>query len=139
MPNVTGYGLFDQEVLETIRWMDDPDPYIRGLVTQLGYKYCTVEYTQSARTEGKSSYNFFRYFDFAMTGVTHVSQKPLRLVTFAGMFFAIISFIVAVIYLFWKLLNWNVFLGIDSTRCCGCDRRVCGSYSYKSDKTPNGC
>ena len=109
LPNVTGYGLFDQEVLETIRWMDDPDPYIRGLVTQLGYKYCTVEYTQSARTEGKSSYNFFRYFDFAMTGVTHVSQKPLRLVTFAGMFFAIISFIVAVIYLFWKLLNWNSF------------------------------
>ena len=43
LENVTGYGLFDKEVLDMIQWMDDPDPYIRGLVTQLGYKYCLVE------------------------------------------------------------------------------------------------
>ena len=77
LPNVTGYGLYDKKVLDTIRWMDDPDPYIRGLITQLGYKYCTIEYTQQKRTSGHSSYNFYRYFDFAMTGITHVSQKTL--------------------------------------------------------------
>ena len=109
LPNVTGYGLFDKEVLETIGWMDDPDPYIRGLVTQLGYKYCTVEYTQAARTEGKSSYNFFKYFDFAITGITHVSKKPLRIVSFLGIVMAIVSFIIAIIYLVYKVLHWNEF------------------------------
>jgi glycosyltransferase involved in cell wall biosynthesis len=109
LENVTGYGLFDKEVLDMIRWMDDPDPYIRGLIPQLGYKYTTIDYTQSARAYGKSSYNFNRYFDFAMTGVTHVSKKPLRIVTFLGMFMSVITFIIAVIFFIAKLLYWDSF------------------------------
>ncbi|SEI97502.1 Glycosyltransferase involved in cell wall bisynthesis [Lachnospiraceae bacterium A10] len=109
LENVTGYGLFDKEVLDMIRWMDDPDPYIRGLIPQLGYKYTTIDYTQSAREYGKSSYNFNRYFDFAMTGVTHVSKKPLRIVTFLGMFMSVITFIIAVIFFIAKLLYWDSF------------------------------
>lgn len=109
LENVTGYGLFDKEVLETIRWMDDPDPYIRGLVTQLGYKWCLVEYTQQRREHGKSSYNFNSYFDFAITGLTHVSKKPLRIVTLAGIGMSVVSFIFAVIYLVMKLIYWDSF------------------------------
>lgn len=109
LENVTGYGLFDKEVLDMIRWMDDPDPYIRGLIPQLGYKTCLVEYTQQKRTSGKSSYNFSRYFDFAITGLTHVSQKPLRIVTMLGLSMAVVSFIIAIIYLIFKLTHWYSF------------------------------
>ena len=109
LTNVTGYGLFDKEVLDMIKWMDDPDPYIRGLVTQLGYKWCLVEYTQQERTSGKSSYNFNRYFDFAITGLTHVSKKPLRIVTLVGLIMSAISFVIAFIYLVFKLVHWYEF------------------------------
>lgn len=109
LQNVTGYGLFDKEVLDTIRWMDDPDPYIRGLVTDLGYKWCLVEYTQGKRTFGKSSYNFRKYFDFAITGVTHTSRKPLRVLTMTGMVMAFVSFVIAIVYLILKLVHWNDF------------------------------
>lgn len=109
LENVTGYGLFDKEVLDMIRWMDDPDPYIRGLIPQLGYKTCLVEYTQQKRTSGKSSYNFSRYFDFAITGLTHVSQKPLRIVTMLGLSMAVVSFIIAIVYLIFKLTHWYSF------------------------------
>ncbi len=109
LENVTGYGLFDREVLAMIRWMDDPEPYIRGLITQLGYKWCLVEYTQKQRQLGKSSYNFNRYFDFAMTGLTHVSRKPLRVLTLSGMVLSTISFILAVVYLIMKLVHWYRF------------------------------
>lgn len=109
LTNVTGYGLFDREVLEMIRWMDDPDPYIRGLVTQLGYKWCLVPYTQGRRTSGKSSYNFSKYFDFAITGIVHVSKKPLRICTLLGLSMSALSFIIAIVYLIMKLLNWNNF------------------------------
>lgn len=109
LTNVTGYGLFDREVLEMIKWMDDPDPYIRGLVTQLGYKWCLVEYTQQERTSGKSSYNFSRYFDFAITGLTHVSRKPLRIVTLMGLVMSAVSFLIAIIYLIFKLTHWYEF------------------------------
>lgn len=109
LENVTGYGLYDKEVLETIRWMDDPDPYIRGLVTELGYKWCLVEYTQRKRERGKSSYNFNSYFDFAITGLTHVSKKPLRIVTLAGIGMSVVSFVFAIVYLVMKLIYWDSF------------------------------
>lgn len=109
LENVTGYGLFDKEVLDMIRWMDDPDPYIRGLIPQLGYKTCLVEYTQQERKVGKSSYNFSKYFDFAVTGLTHVSKKPLRMVTLIGLGMSFVSFVVAITYLVMKLIYWNKF------------------------------
>lgn len=109
LSNVTGYGLFDKEVLETIKWMDDPDPYIRGLVTDLGYKWCLIEYTQAKRTEGKSSYNFNKYFDFAITGLTHMSKKPLRIATLLGFSMSACSFVIAIIFLILKLVRWEEF------------------------------
>lgn len=109
LTNVTGYGLYDREVLDMIKWMDDPDPYIRGLIPQLGYKWCLVEYTQQERKFGKSSYNFNKYFDFAITGLTHVSKKPLRIVTLSGLAMSAVSFILAIVYLIFKLVNWNKF------------------------------
>ena len=106
---VTGYGLFDKEVLETIGWMDDPDPYIRGLVPELGYRTYLLAYIQNKRQFGKSSYNFNKYFDFAITGVTHVSRKPLRIATMLGFIMSGISFFTAFLYLIMKLIWWDRF------------------------------
>lgn len=106
---VTGYGLYDKEFLDTMRWMDDPDPYVRGLVPDLGYKTFLLQYTQSKREFGKSSYNFNKYFDFAITGMTHVSQKPLRVATMAGLIMSGISFLIAIVYLIMKLVYWDSF------------------------------
>lgn len=149
LTNVTGYGLFDKEVLDMIKWMDDPDPYIRGLVTQLGYKWCLVEYTQQERTSGKSSYNFNRYFDFAITGLTHVSKKPLRIVTLVGLIMSAISFAIAIIYLVFKLVRWYEFdmgtapiligvflLGSVQLACLGVIGEYIGAILTKVTKRP---
>lgn len=149
LTNVTGYGLFDKEVLDMIKWMDDPDPYIRGLVTQLGYKWCLVEYTQQERTFGKSSYNFNKYFDFAITGLTHVSKKPLRVVTMFGLIMSLISFLLAVVYLVFKLVNWDKFdagtapiligmflLGSVQLACLGVIGEYVGAILTKITKRP---
>ena len=149
LTNVTGYGLFDKEVLDMIKWMDDPDPYIRGLVTQLGYKWCLVEYTQQERTSGKSSYNFNRYFDFAITGLTHVSKKPLRIVTLVGLIMSAISFVIAIIYLVFKLVHWYEFdmgtapiligvflLGSVQLACLGVIGEYIGAILTKVTKRP---
>ena len=149
LTNVTGYGLFDKEVLDMIKWMDDPDPYIRGLVTQLGYKWCLVEYTQQERTSGKSSYNFNRYFDFAITGLTHVSKKPLRIVTLVGLIMSAISFAIAIIYLVFKLVHWYEFdmgtapiligvflLGSVQLACLGVIGEYIGAILTKVTKRP---
>lgn len=149
LTNVTGYGLFDKEVLEMIKWIDDPDPYIRGLVPQLGYKWCLVEYTQQERVFGKSSYNFSRYFDFAITGMTHVSKKPLRIVTMFGIIMSMISFLLAMVYLMIKLFNWDKFdagtapiligmflLGSVQLACIGVIGEYIGAILTKVTKRP---
>lgn len=149
LTNVTGYGLFDKEVLDMIKWMDDPDPYIRGLVPQLGYKWCLVEYTQQERTSGKSSYNFSRYFDFAITGLTHVSQKPLRIVTMTGICMSVVSFILTIVYLIYKLVHWYEFeagtapiligmflLGSVQLACLGVIGEYIGAILTKVTKRP---
>ena len=145
----SGYGLFVKEVLDMIKWMDDPDPYIRGLVTQLGYKWCLVEYTQQERTSGKSGYNFNRYFDFAITGLTHVSKKPLRIVTLVGLIMSAISFVIAFIYLVFKLVHWYEFdmgtapiligvflLGSVQLACLGVIGEYIGAILTKVTKRP---
>ncbi len=109
LANVTGYGLYDREVLKMIQWMDDPEPYVRGLITQLGYPCCLIEYTQRSRKTGKSSYSLRGYFDFAVTGLTHVSKKPLRIATFIGFGMSAASFAAAAVYLMMKLVMWDQF------------------------------
>lgn len=110
LDNVTGFGLMDKEVVDMIRWTNDPDPYIRGLIMELGYKLCLVPYTQRKRASGKSSYNFAKYFDYAITGLTNTSKAPLRIATLLGFMLSAISFILALFYLIKKLIYWNSFV-----------------------------
>ena len=105
----TGFGIYDKEVVDWIRWMDDPEPYVRNEVTALGYRPVLIPFEQQKRRAGKSSYNFMRYFDEAVISMVASSRKPLRFVTYLGLFSAIISIVVAAIYLILKLINWYNF------------------------------
>lgn len=96
--NFTGFGLFDKSVMDIIRGLDDPYPYFRGMIAEMGFKSVIVEYTQHARKKGKTSNNFIKLFDAAILGITNYSKVPIRLMTITGMFLSIISLCIAVIY-----------------------------------------
>lgn len=104
-----GFGLYDREVIDWIKMADDPVPFIRNLVTDLGYRPYLVPYTRRARTGGKSSYNFFRYVGDAMAGMVATSRIPLRMATYLGFMTAGGSLVVALIYLVYKLSHWYDF------------------------------
>lgn len=107
--NFVGYGLYDRDFIEILRELNDPMPYLRGIVAELGYKYKPVYYVQPQRKSGKSKFNFYRLYDYAMLGITSYSKVPLRLATFAGAGVAVLSFLIGIIYLIMKLVNWNDF------------------------------
>jgi len=107
--NATGFGLYDRCVVEDIRRIDDPYPYFRGLVCDLGYVKALIPFTQPARKRGITSNNFYSLWDTAMLGITNHSKVPLRLATFVGLSVAACSFFVAMVYLIYKLLYWNTF------------------------------
>ncbi len=107
--NVTGFGLYDHQVIEDIRRIDDPYPYFRGLICDLGYKQALIPFTQPARKCGFTKNNFYTLWDLAMLGITNHSKVPLRLATFAGFGVGTFSFLVALGYLIYKLLFWSSF------------------------------
>lgn len=107
--NCTGFGLFDREVIEEIRRLNDPYPYIRGLVCELGYSKALVPFTQPSRTRGFTKNNFYTLYDNAMIGFTNHTKVPLRLAAFGGFILSLISFILGIIYLILKLIYWDRF------------------------------
>ena len=107
--NATGFGLYDRRVVEDIRRIDDPYPYFRGLICDLGYERALIPFTQPVRKRGITSNNFYSLWDMAMLGLTNHSKVPLRLATFAGLGVAAFSFFVAFCYLVYKLMYWNSF------------------------------
>ncbi|MHB8261237.1 MAG: glycosyltransferase family 2 protein [Bacteroidia bacterium] len=107
--NFTGFGLYDQQFISVLRTLDDPYPYFRGLITELGFDRYEIEYTQPKRAGGKTKNNFFTLYDIAMLGFTNHSKLPLRLSAFIGFFSAIVSFLVALGYLIYKLIFWERF------------------------------
>jgi glycosyltransferase involved in cell wall biosynthesis len=107
--NFTGFGLYDKQVIDTLREINDPYPYFRGLIEELGFESAKIEYQQQQRKRGISSYNFYRYYDVAMLGITSHSNIPLRLATMLGFVMSLLSLIVAIGYLIAKLIFWQYF------------------------------
>jgi glycosyltransferase involved in cell wall biosynthesis len=107
--NVTGAGLYDRRVIEMFRRLDDPYPYTRGLISELGYPVARIPFTQPSRKRGISKNNFYTLYDMAMLGVTSHSKVPLRLATMLGFLMSLLSFIAGMGYLIYKLIFWNSF------------------------------
>jgi glycosyltransferase involved in cell wall biosynthesis len=107
--NFTGFGLYDKQVIEALRLIDDPYPYLKGLISEVGFKSAKIEYHQKVRKRGKSSFNFYRMYDLAMLGITTYSNFPLRLATMIGFALSLLSFLIGLVTLILKLLFWNLF------------------------------
>ena len=104
-----GFGLYDSSFIQVLRQLDDPYPYLRGIIAELGYCRSEVAYEQQKREHGKTSFNFLRLYDQAMLGITSYSKIVLRLATMVGFVVALISLVIAAITLVYKLLNWYSF------------------------------
>lgn len=107
--NFTGFGLYDKKIIEILRGIDDPYPYLRGLICDIGFEKHIIEFTQPVRQRGKTKNNFYTLYDLAMLGITNYSKVPLRLATILGFLVALASFLVALIYLVYKIIFWKNF------------------------------
>jgi len=106
----TGFGLYDKQVIDILRKLDDPYPYFRGLISDIGFEPAIIEFTQPTRKYGKSKSTFLTLYEMAMLGITGYTKLPLRLATIIGFIAALISFSIGTIYLVYKLIFWDSFL-----------------------------
>lgn len=107
--NFTGSGLYDSRIIEILKTVDDPYPYFRGIVSEIGFEKAIVYFNQPTRKRGFTKNNFYTLYDIGMLGITSYSKIPLRLATMLGFIMSGMSLIVAFIYLIMKLTLWNNF------------------------------
>ena len=107
----TGFALYDRDFVEVLRELNDPTPFIRGIVAELGYKRKDIEYTQQKRAAGKTHNNFFTLYDAAMLSFTSYTKIGLRIASMLGFAIAVLSALIGIVYLVMKLIWWERFPG----------------------------
>ena len=105
----TGFGLYDQKVIGLLRQLNDPYPYFRGLIADIGYPIARVQFVQPRRQHGMTKSNLYILYDLAMLGLTGYTKIPLRIAAMLGFAAAGISFLVGLAYLIYKLIFWTQF------------------------------
>ena len=111
--NTTGSGIFDKSIINKLKNIKDPYPYLRGLLSELGEEISVVEFNQPKRLSGITKNNIFTLYDIGMLGIIKHSRAPLRFVTFLGFVLSFFSLLTALVYFIYKLIFWNTFdLGI---------------------------
>ena len=105
----TGFGLYDKSFIDILRSLDDPTPFLRGIVAEFGYKRKDIPYEQKKRKAGKSHNNFYSLYDLAMLSITSYTKIGLRLAVFSGVLIGLISTLIGLIYLVLKLMYWERF------------------------------
>lgn len=106
----TGSGLYDRSFVEVLRQLDDPKPFLRGIVAELGYERKEIPYLQPKRKAGKTKNNWYTLYDAAMLSITSYTKIGLRLCTLFGFLFGLISGVLGVVYLIYKLIFWESFI-----------------------------
>jgi glycosyltransferase involved in cell wall biosynthesis len=107
LQHITGFGLYDREVIEQLRELNDPYPYVRGLISEFGYPVKRIPYAQRKRKSGVTKNNFYTLYDMAMLGFTSHSKVPLRLATLIGFATAALSLLAGIVFLIYKITNWT--------------------------------
>ena len=102
----TGSGLYDRDFVEVLRKLDDPTPFLRGIVAELGFRRKEIPYVQPQRRAGKTHNNWYSLYDAAMLSFTSYTKIGLRLCTFAGLICGALSFLIGMVYLIAKLIWW---------------------------------
>jgi glycosyltransferase involved in cell wall biosynthesis len=107
--NFTGFGLYDKKIIQILSAIDDPYPFFRGIISELGFKVATVNYTQPRRERGITKNNFFTLYDMGILGIISNSKVPLRIATFFGFILSFFSLLAGIGFFVVKILFWNTF------------------------------
>ena len=107
--NFTGFALYDREFIKIMEGLEDPMPFLRGIIAEVGYDRIDIEYNQQKRRAGKSNFNFYKLYDAAMLSFTSYTKIGLRIATFSGFIIAGGSALIGLLYFIYKLLFWNMF------------------------------
>jgi glycosyltransferase involved in cell wall biosynthesis len=107
IPADTGdFRLVSRRVLDALRSLRERQRFMKGLFAWVGYPQVAVEYEREPRLAGRSKFNYWRLWNFALEGITGFSTAPLRVGTYLGLASALMAFAYGV-WIVFKTLRWG--------------------------------
>lgn len=107
--NFNGFGLYDRAVVEAMRRFNEPYPFFRGLISEVGFRRSMVPFIHQRRKSGRTKNNAYALYDQAVLGFVSHTKLPLRLAAVAGFALSAVNLVVAIAYFVYKLFYWNTF------------------------------
>jgi|SRR3989344_5719565 len=110
-----GFALIDRNIVNAVKDVDDYKPYLRGLITTVGFKHKQIEYKRLERPQnkGKSKSNLSYLVDFTLNAIISYSIAPIRFCTFFGLVLVTVTLLSLIVYLlnifYWESnVRWNL-------------------------------
>lgn len=122
IPGVTGFGLYDRDVVDMLASWNEPEPFLRGMVVESGYRLAVLPFDRPQRVGGRTSNDFWTLLNFALSGIGGSAKSLLRLelisaifVSFFAVLLALVTLIRFVVYGYSPvMLILTVFFGLFS-------------------------
>ena len=115
IPRDTGdFRLLSRAALEALRQMPERRRFMKGMFVWVGFPTTSVTYRRAQRHAGRTSWNYWRLWNFALEGITSFSQVPLRIASYLGLAVAILSLGYAVFLIIRTLVVGNQVSGYPS-------------------------
>jgi len=102
-----GFSLLDRKVIDELARIDDYSPYIRGLISTLGFEKAYFQYEKIPRAAGESKHGFSFLMDFGLNALISYTILPIRFATYLGLILSGLSLILSVVYALIKVFHWN--------------------------------
>lgn len=107
IPTDTGdFRLLSPRALAALRQLRERHRFMKGLFGWVGFEQVAIPYHREARLAGRSKFNAWRLWNFALEGVTSFSTAPLRVATYLGVMTALLAFVYA-LWIVVKALLWG--------------------------------
>ncbi|MBX2857564.1 MAG: glycosyltransferase family 2 protein [Cellvibrionaceae bacterium] len=106
--NVGDYRLMDRKVVDVIKRLPEKDRFMKGLFCWPGFKHTSIEYDRAERAEGVTKFNFWKLWNFALSGIASFSTMPIRAGIYIGLAISLVSFIYALF-----IVSKTLLFGVD--------------------------
>ena len=107
IPTDTGdFRLLSPRSLDALRQLRERQRFMKGLFGWVGFQQISVPYRREARVAGRSKFNAWKLWNFALEGVTSFSTAPLRVATYVGVMTALLAFVYA-LWIVVKAMLWG--------------------------------
>ncbi len=102
--NVGDYRLMSRRVIDVLKSLPEKDRFMKGLYSWPGFKSTMVEFERQLRAGGSTKFNYWKLWNFALSGITSFSTIPIRIGIYLGLFIAGCAFFYGCYIIFWTLV-----------------------------------